>query len=52
LEAGHDVWDDLSRTKSSVTDEDLDELKGCFDLGFGFSNDEISELYMQHTPST
>jgi hypothetical protein len=53
LEAGHDddVLDDPSRTKS-LTDEDLDELKGCFDLGFGFSNDEISELYMQHTPST
>lgn len=35
--------DDLSRTKS-LTDEDLDELKGCLDLGFGFSYDEIPEL--------
>jgi hypothetical protein len=36
LEAGHDddVSGDLSRTKS-VIDEDLDELKGCFDLGIG-----------------
>lgn len=35
--------DDLMRTKS-LTDEDLDELKGCVDLGFGFSYDEIPEL--------
>ncbi|XP_076900772.1 uncharacterized protein LOC143555014 [Bidens hawaiensis] len=35
--------DDLVRAKS-LTDEDLDELKGCFDLGFGFSYDEIPEL--------
>nr|XP_043636005.1 uncharacterized protein LOC122607145 [Erigeron canadensis] len=37
------VEDDLLRSKS-LTDEDLDELKGCFDLGFGFSYDEIPEL--------
>nr|GEV47050.1 hypothetical protein [Tanacetum cinerariifolium] len=38
------VEDDLVRSKS-LTDEDLDELKGCFDLGFGgFSYDEIPEL--------
>lgn len=24
------------RSKSCVTNEDIDELKGCFDLGFGF----------------
>ncbi|CAL5414085.1 unnamed protein product [Camellia sinensis] len=35
--------DDLTRTKS-LTDEDLEELKGCLDLGFGFSYDEIPEL--------
>lgn len=35
--------DDLTRTKS-LTGEDLDELKGCLDLGFGFSYDEIPEL--------
>ncbi|XP_074291916.1 uncharacterized protein LOC141618739 [Silene latifolia] len=33
----------LPRTKS-LTDDDLDELKGCVDLGFGFSYDEIPEL--------
>lgn len=33
----------VSRTKS-LTDDDLDELKGCLDLGFGFSYDEIPEL--------
>ncbi|KAH9727716.1 hypothetical protein KPL70_008773 [Citrus sinensis] len=38
-----DSEDDLKRTKS-LTDEDLDELKGCLDLGFGFSYDEIPEL--------
>ncbi|GLJ21839.1 hypothetical protein SUGI_0408250 [Cryptomeria japonica] len=31
------------RTKS-LTDEDLDELKGCLDLGFGFNYEEIPEL--------
>lgn len=35
--------DVLNRTKS-LTDDDLDELKGCVDLGFGFSYDEIPEL--------
>ncbi|GMP84451.1 hypothetical protein CsSME_00037978 [Camellia sinensis var. sinensis] len=35
--------DDLTRTKS-LTDKDLEELKGCLDLGFGFSYDEIPEL--------
>ena len=34
---------ELVRAKS-LTDEDLDELKGCLDLGFGFSYDEIPEL--------
>lgn len=38
-----DSEDDLKRTKS-LTDEDLDELKGCLDLGFGFSYEEIPEL--------
>lgn len=38
-----DSEDDLNRTKS-LTDDDLDELKGCLDLGFGFSYDEIPEL--------
>lgn len=35
--------EDLTRSKS-LTDEDLEELKGCLDLGFGFSYDEIPEL--------
>ena len=35
--------DNLTRTKS-LTDEDLNELKGCLDLGFGFSYEEIPEL--------
>ncbi|KAL2921037.1 Sulfate adenylyltransferase [Bienertia sinuspersici] len=35
--------DEIPRTKS-LTDDDLDELKGCVDLGFGFSYDEIPEL--------
>nr|XP_043610591.1 uncharacterized protein LOC122582287 [Erigeron canadensis] len=34
---------DLVRAKS-LTDDDLEELKGCLDLGFGFSYDEIPEL--------
>lgn len=33
----------FSSTKS-LTYEDLDELKGCVDLGFGFSYEEILEL--------
>ncbi|KAF5181412.1 putative signal transducer/transcription protein [Thalictrum thalictroides] len=33
----------VSRTVS-LTDEDLDELKGCIDLGFGFNYEEIPEL--------
>ncbi|KAK4750352.1 hypothetical protein SAY87_027801 [Trapa incisa] len=35
--------EDLRRTKS-LTDEDLDELKACLDLGFSFGYDEIPEL--------
>ncbi|GAA0183435.1 hypothetical protein LIER_30845 [Lithospermum erythrorhizon] len=35
--------DELSRTRS-LTDDDLDELKGCLDLGFGFNYEEIPEL--------
>ncbi|XP_048234221.1 uncharacterized protein LOC8264287 [Ricinus communis] len=41
--ASNNEEDDLKRTKS-LTDDDLDELKGCLDLGFGFSYDEIPEL--------
>ncbi|KVI00290.1 uncharacterized protein LOC112519274 [Cynara cardunculus var. scolymus] len=35
--------EELVRAKS-LTDEDLEELRGCLDLGFGFSYDEIPEL--------
>ncbi|XP_076956101.1 uncharacterized protein LOC143631139 [Bidens hawaiensis] len=38
-----DESDELVKAKS-LTDEDLDELKGCLDLGFGFSYNEIPEL--------
>ncbi|XP_076884745.1 uncharacterized protein LOC143534025 [Bidens hawaiensis] len=31
------------RKSKSVTDEDIDELKACFDLGFGFDYDTISK---------
>ncbi|KAG8644312.1 uncharacterized protein LOC110626781 [Manihot esculenta] len=43
VEVANTNEDDLKRTKS-LTDDDLDELKGCLDLGFGFSYDEIPEL--------
>ncbi|XP_010475308.1 PREDICTED: uncharacterized protein LOC104754741 [Camelina sativa] len=38
-----DQKEDLTRSKS-LTDDDLEDLKGCLDLGFGFSYDEIPEL--------
>ncbi|XP_042390065.1 uncharacterized protein LOC121981547 [Zingiber officinale] len=47
LEEGSDGASDggerLARTRS-LTDGDLEELKGCLDLGFGFSYDEIPGL--------
>ncbi|KAJ3678141.1 hypothetical protein LUZ60_001944 [Juncus effusus] len=33
----------MGRAKS-LTDDDLEDLKGCLDLGFGFSYEEIPEL--------
>uniref|UniRef100_A0A804QWD8 Uncharacterized protein n=1 Tax=Zea mays TaxID=4577 RepID=A0A804QWD8_MAIZE len=33
----------VARTKS-LTEDDLEELKGCVDLGFGFAYSEIPEL--------
>ncbi|XP_066315568.1 uncharacterized protein [Miscanthus floridulus] len=33
----------VARTKS-LTEDDLDDLKGCLDLGFGFAYSEIPEL--------
>ncbi|RRT73846.1 hypothetical protein B296_00025394 [Ensete ventricosum] len=40
---GPDGVDGVGRTRS-LTDDDLEELKGCLDLGFGFSYEEIPEL--------
>ncbi|XP_010517348.1 PREDICTED: uncharacterized protein LOC104792814 [Camelina sativa] len=31
--------DRLRRSKSCITNDDIEELKGCFDLGFGFEPD-------------
>jgi hypothetical protein len=36
--------DGVVNRSRSLTDDDLEELKGCADLGFGFSYDEIPEL--------
>ncbi|KAK1402530.1 putative Glutamate receptor 2 plant [Heracleum sosnowskyi] len=43
-----EVWSKLKanqrrsrRRSKSVTDDDLTELKACFELGFGFESDEI-----------
>ncbi|KAG0460262.1 hypothetical protein HPP92_023390 [Vanilla planifolia] len=43
-EKGSDGGGDVVGRTKSLTDEDLEELKGCLDLGFGFSYDEIPEL--------
>ncbi|PWA35255.1 hypothetical protein CTI12_AA611320 [Artemisia annua] len=34
----------LRRKSKSVTDEDIDELKACIELGFGFNNNSSPEL--------
>nr|AAD17405.1 hypothetical protein [Arabidopsis thaliana] len=31
----------LHRSKSCVTNDDIEELRGCFDLGFGFEPDSL-----------
>ncbi|RLN29767.1 hypothetical protein C2845_PM05G07860 [Panicum miliaceum] len=41
---GPGAADDGVGRSRSLTDDDLEELKGCADLGFGFSYDEIPEL--------
>ncbi|XP_020253739.1 uncharacterized protein LOC109830782 [Asparagus officinalis] len=41
---GSDGGDSVVGRTKSLTDEDLEELKGCLDLGFGFSYEEIPEL--------
>ncbi|CAL9763808.1 unnamed protein product [Musa acuminata subsp. burmannicoides] len=40
---GEQATNGVARTKS-LTDDDLEELKGCLDLGFGFSYEEIPDL--------
>ncbi|RZS11826.1 hypothetical protein BHM03_00043193 [Ensete ventricosum] len=40
---GEQAPNGVARTKS-LTDDDLEELKGCLDLGFGFSYEEIPDL--------
>ncbi|KAG6510836.1 hypothetical protein ZIOFF_028875 [Zingiber officinale] len=42
-DGGSDGGESLARTRS-LMDGDLKELKGCLDLGFGFSYDEIPGL--------
>ncbi|CAL9193653.1 uncharacterized protein LOC135615559 [Musa acuminata AAA Group] len=44
LDLGSDVGGDGVGRTMSLTDDDLVELKGCLDLGFGFSYREIPEL--------
>ncbi|KAL6642411.1 hypothetical protein ACP70R_020592 [Stipagrostis hirtigluma subsp. patula] len=44
LLAAEDGGDGGVGRSRSLTDDDLEELKGCADLGFGFSYDEIPEL--------
>ncbi|XP_062228560.1 uncharacterized protein LOC133926568 isoform X2 [Phragmites australis] len=41
--AAHSGSGGVVRTRS-LTEEDLEELKGCLDLGFGFAYHEIPEL--------
>ncbi|EHA8590173.1 hypothetical protein COCNU_scaffold015887G000030 [Cocos nucifera] len=43
-EQGADGGDGMVGRTKSLTGEDLEELKGCLDLGFGFSYEEIPEL--------
>uniref|UniRef100_M8CE38 Uncharacterized protein n=1 Tax=Aegilops tauschii TaxID=37682 RepID=M8CE38_AEGTA len=41
---GNPGYERLDLWWRSLTDDDLEELKGCVDLGFGFSYNEIPEL--------
>ncbi|KAG0484912.1 hypothetical protein HPP92_008868 [Vanilla planifolia] len=42
--ASGDADDHVMGKTKSLTDEDLQELKGCLDLGFGFNYEEIPGL--------
>ncbi|KAL6993749.1 hypothetical protein U1Q18_011866 [Sarracenia purpurea var. burkii] len=39
------------RRSKSVTDEDLDELKACFELGFGFDSPETDQRLSDTLPA-
>ncbi|KAG8384384.1 hypothetical protein BUALT_Bualt04G0112500 [Buddleja alternifolia] len=39
------------RRSRSVTDEDLDELKGCLELGFGFDSPEMDQRLSDTFPA-
>ncbi|KAE8680651.1 putative Glutamate receptor 2 plant [Hibiscus syriacus] len=39
------------RTSRSVTDEDLDELKACIELGFGFDSPELDQRLSDTLPA-
>ncbi|KAF5752903.1 hypothetical protein HS088_TW01G00821 [Tripterygium wilfordii] len=40
-----------NRRSKSVTDEDLDELKACIELGFGFDSPEIDQRLSDTLPA-
>ncbi|KAF2295241.1 hypothetical protein GH714_032268 [Hevea brasiliensis] len=40
-----------NRRSKSVTDEDLDELKGCIELGFGFDSPEVDQRLSDTLPA-
>ncbi|CAL5371067.1 hypothetical protein ACSBR2_024956 [Camellia fascicularis] len=43
--------DSRRRRSKSVTDEDLDELKACIELGFGFESPEIDQRLSDTLPA-
>ncbi|MCD7468066.1 hypothetical protein HAX54_005856 [Datura stramonium] len=43
--------DNLNRRSKSVTDEDLDELKACIELGFGFDSPEMDQRLSDTFPA-
>ncbi|GAB4846984.1 hypothetical protein Ancab_025995 [Ancistrocladus abbreviatus] len=40
-----------NRRSKSVTDEDLDELKGCIELGFGFDSPDLDQRLSDTLPA-
>ncbi|PHT56904.1 hypothetical protein CQW23_05390 [Capsicum baccatum] len=45
----HGNW--LNKRSKSVTDEDLDELKACIELGFGFDSPEMDQRLSDTFPA-